>query len=67
MDIMPPTFALHSLADQAAHGVDDTGAGCTVHTATQGQEKSSLEGAKYCVNQVQIGCAQLSPQPSTTL
>lgn len=52
MDITSPTSALHSVADQAAHGVDDAGAGCTVYTATQGQEKSGLEGAtKYCVNQ----------------
>lgn len=51
MAIMSPTSVLHSLADQAAHGVNDAGAGCAVHTATQGQEKSSLEGAKDCVNQ----------------
>lgn len=52
MNAMSPTSALHSIADQAAHGVDDTGAGCTVHTTTQGKEKPGLEGAtKYCVNQ----------------
>lgn len=66
---MSPTSTLHSLADQAAHGVDDAGAGCTIHTATQGQEKPSLEGANQvlCEPKLQRGSAPANLQPSTTL
>lgn len=62
---MSPTSTLHSLADQAAHGVDDAGAGCTIHTATQGQEKPSLEGA----NQVlcEPSCRGALPHPISSL
>lgn len=47
---MSPTSVLHSLADLAAHGVDEAGGGCAVHPTTQGQEKPRLEQA----NQTQV-------------
>ena len=44
-----PTSTLHSLADLAAHGVDQAGSGRAVHPAAQGKEEPRLEQANRMV------------------